>query len=64
LQPSARHSVADWKRALTVIHRPGLKFLRDPFSAKPYVLLYATRRVGGQSSGDLDALKLCKVATS
>jgi HK97 family phage major capsid protein len=57
-------AIACWPKAYTIIQRRGLKFLRDPFSAKPYVLIYAIRRVGGQSSGDFDALKFCKVATS
>jgi HK97 family phage major capsid protein len=57
-------AIADWKRAFTIVERPGIKFLQDPYSAKPYVLFYATRRVGGQSSGDFDALKLLRVGTT
>lgn len=56
--------IADWRRGYTVIERPGLKWLRDPYSAKPHVLMYATRRVGGQSSGDWDAAKMLKIGTS
>jgi len=37
--------------------------LRDPFSAKPHVLFYATKRVGGDVS-DFAAIKLLRFAVS
>lgn len=37
----------DFKAAYTIAERPDLRVLRDPFSAKPHVLFYATKRVGG-----------------
>ena len=37
----------DFRAAYTVVERPDLRVLRDPFSAKPHVLFYATKRVGG-----------------
>ena len=37
--------------------------LRDPFTAKPYVLFYTTKRVGGGVQ-DFDAIKLMKFAAS
>jgi HK97 family phage major capsid protein len=37
--------------------------MRDPFSAKPHVLFYATKRVGGDVS-DFAAIKLLKFALS
>ena len=37
----------DIKSAYTIAERPELRILRDPFSAKPHVLFYATKRVGG-----------------
>ena len=42
-----------------------LKFslIRDPFTAKPYVLFYTTKRVGGGVQ-DFDAIKLLKFAVS
>ena len=43
--------------------RPDLRILRDPFSAKPYVLFYATKRVGGDVS-DFAAIKLLRFAAS
>ena len=47
----------------TVAERPDLRVLRDPFSAKPHVLFYATKRVGGAVS-DFAAIKLLKFAVS
>ncbi|MEM1375778.1 MAG: phage major capsid protein [Pseudomonadota bacterium] len=38
---------ADFKRAYLIVDRAGVQILRDPFSAKPYVVFYATKRVGG-----------------
>ena len=37
----------DLRSAYTIVERPDLRVLRDPFSAKPHVLFYATKRVGG-----------------
>lgn len=47
----------------TIAERPDLRVLRDPFSAKPHVLFYATKRVGGDVS-DFSAIKLLKFGTS
>jgi HK97 family phage major capsid protein len=53
----------DFSKGYTVAERPDLRILRDPFSAKPHVLFYATKRVGGDVS-DFAAIKLLKFATS
>ncbi|HNS86353.1 MAG TPA: phage major capsid protein, partial [Parvularculaceae bacterium] len=37
--------------------------LRDPYSAKPYVLFYTTKRVGGGVQ-NFDAVKLLKFAAA
>ena len=37
----------DFRAGYTIVERPDLRVLRDPFSAKPHVLFYATKRVGG-----------------
>lgn len=37
----------DMRRAYTIVDRVGMRTLRDPFTAKPYVLFYVTKRVGG-----------------
>ena len=47
----------------TVAERPDTRILRDPFSAKPHVLFYATKRVGGDVS-DFSAITLLKLSTS
>jgi len=49
----------DFRAGYTVAERPDLRILRDPFSAKPHVLFYATKRVGGDVS-DFAAIKLLK----
>ena len=51
----------DFKRGYLVVDRAGLRVLRDPYSAKPYVLFYTTKRVGGGVQ-DFDAIKLLKFA--
>ena len=53
------HAIAfgDFRSAYTIAERPDLRVLRDPYSAKPHVLFYATRRVGGDVT-DFAALKL------
>ena len=51
----------DFRAAYTIVERPELRVLRDPFSAKPHVLFYATKRVGGGVT-DFRALKLMKFA--
>lgn len=53
----------DFKSAYTIAERPDLRILRDPFSAKPNVLFYASKRVGGDIT-DYAAIKLLKVAIS
>ena len=52
----------DFRAGYTVAERPDLRVLRDPFSAKPHVLFYATKRVGGDVS-DFAAIKLLKFGT-
>ncbi|QCK86626.1 phage major capsid protein [Phreatobacter aquaticus] len=53
----------DFRRGYLVVDRLGLRILRDPYSAKPYVLFYTTKRVGG-GVADYDAIKLMKIAAS
>ena len=53
----------DFAAGYTVAERPDLRVLRDPFSAKPHVLFYASKRVGGDVS-DFAAVKLLKFAAS
>jgi len=49
----------DFRRGYLVVDRVGVRILRDPYSAKPYVLFYTTKRVGG-GVHDFDAIKLLK----
>ena len=53
----------DFSAGYTVAERPDLRILRDPFSAKPNVLFYATKRIGGDVS-DFAAIKLLKFAAT
>ena len=51
----------DFRRGYLIVDRAGLSVLRDPYSAKPYVLFYTTKRVGGGVQ-DFDAIKVLKFA--
>ena len=53
----------DFRRGYVVVDRIGTRVLRDPFTSKPYVLFYTTKRVGG-GIGHYDAYKLLKFGTS
>jgi HK97 family phage major capsid protein len=53
----------DFRRGYLVVDRMGIRVLRDPYTAKPYVLFYTTKRVGGGVQ-DFDAFKLLKFAVS
>ena len=49
----------DFSRGYLIVDRTGVRVLRDPYSQKPYVLFYTTKRVGGGVQ-DFDAIKLVK----
>jgi HK97 family phage major capsid protein len=51
----------DFRRGYLVVDRTGVRILRDPYSAKPYVLFYTTKRVGGGVQ-NFEAIKLLKFA--
>ena len=51
-----------WHAAL-VRMRAGVRVLRDPYSAKPYVMFYVTKRVGGGVQ-NFDAIKALKFGVS
>lgn len=53
----------DFSRGYLVVDRTGVRVLRDPYSAKPYVLFYTTKRVGGGVQ-DFNAIKLLKYGTA
>ncbi len=62
---SNSYSVAfgDFARGYLVVDRIGIRTLRDPYSAKPYVLFYTTKRVGGGVQ-NFEAIKLMKFSAS
>jgi len=53
----------DFRQAYLVVDRTGIRVLRDPYTAKPYVLFYSTKRVGG-GVVNFEAYKAMKFATS
>jgi HK97 family phage major capsid protein len=53
----------DFRRGYLIVDRQGARVLRDPYSAKPYVLFYTTKRVGGGVQ-NFDAIKVMKFAAS
>lgn len=59
------YSVAfgDFKRGYLIVDRRGTQVLRDPFSSKPYVKFWTTRRVGGGVQ-NFEAIKLMKMASN
>lgn len=52
----------NFKAGYLIAERKATTILRDPFTNKPFVNFYATRRVGGQVL-DSDAIKLLKIST-
>lgn len=52
----------DFQRGYLIVDRTGIRVLRDPFTAKPYVLFYTTKRVGGGVQ-NFEAIKLLKCST-
>lgn len=53
----------DFKRGYQIVDRTGVRVLRDPFTNKPFVQFYTTKRVGGGLLNP-DVLKALKVAAS
>ena len=53
----------DFARGYLVVDRVGVRVLRDPYSSKPYVLFYTTKRVGGGVQ-NFEAIKLMKFGVS
>ncbi len=51
----------DFARGYQIVDRIGVRVLRDPFTAKPYVKFYTTKRVGGDVV-NFEAIKLQKLA--
>ncbi len=51
----------DFQSGYQIVDRLGVRVLRDPFSAKPYVIFYTTKRVGG-GVVNFEAIKIGKCA--
>lgn len=60
-QASTSIAFANLKEAYQIVDRQQMHILRDPYSSKPYVEFYATRRVGGHVV-NFDAIKLLRFA--
>lgn len=56
-------AVGDMRAAYQIVDRVGIRTLRDPFSAKPYVEFYTTKRVGGDVT-NFEAIKLIEFSNS
>ena len=52
----------DFKAAYQIVDRMGIRTLRDPFTAKPYVVFYSTKRTGG-GAVNFEAVKFLKFGT-
>lgn len=53
----------DFSEAYTIVDRTGIKMLRDPYTDKPNVKFYTTKRVGGDVV-NFDAVKLMRFSAS
>jgi len=53
----------NFRQGYTIAERPEMRILRDPFTSKPNVVFYATKRVGGDVT-DFAAIKLLKFGAS
>lgn len=53
----------NFKRGYTIVDRIGTRILRDPYTNKPFVGFYTTKRTGGMLV-DSQAIKLLKVAAA
>lgn len=60
---AAAIAFGDFRRGYLIVDRAGVRVLRDPYSAKPYVLFYTTKRVGGGVQ-NFDAIKVMKFSAS
>jgi HK97 family phage major capsid protein len=52
----------DFSECYTIVDRAGINTLRDPYTAKPYVRFYSTKRTGGGAI-NFEAVKFLKFAS-
>ena len=51
----------DFREAFTIVDRIGIRTLRDPYTAKPYIVFYSTKRTGS-GAVNFEAVKFLKFA--
>ena len=49
----------DFREAFTIVDRIGIRTLRDPYTAKPYIVFYSTKRCGS-GAVNFEAIKFLK----
>ena len=52
----------NFRRGYLIVDRVGVRVLRDPYTDRPYIVFYTTKRVGGAVQ-NFEAIKLLKVST-
>lgn len=52
----------DFRRAYQIVDRQGIRILRDPYTAKPFIKFYTTKRVGGGVT-NFEAIKIQKISS-
>jgi HK97 family phage major capsid protein len=60
-QDSLAIAFGDFNSAYQIVDRQGIRVLRDPFTEKPFIKFYTTKRVGGEVV-NFEALKLLKLS--
>ena len=55
-------ALADFKAAYKIVDRQGIRVLCDPYTFKPFVKFYTTKRVGGDVT-NFEAIKILKLAS-
>ncbi len=53
----------DFAEAYTIVDRMGIRTLRDPFTSKPYIKFYSTKRTGG-GAVNFEAVKFVKFSAN
>jgi HK97 family phage major capsid protein len=54
-------ALGDWQAGYLIVQRQEVRLLRDPYTNRPYIRFYTTRRVGGDVN-DQNAIKMVKLA--
>jgi HK97 family phage major capsid protein len=53
----------DFEKGYLIVDRADVRVLRDPYTAKPFVMFYFTKRLGGGIQ-NFDAIKLLRFTVS